>query len=876
MGPQFGEAANWEECRLKAIEWMLARGWGQLLAKKAAFEQSLIYHTLAQLDVWLELFPAFSQPNSNHFGLNENEKRVLFVGSLAHDCGKETEPWQRYIRGGGEPNGVDEATGKVSHIVPELTAAVVKELWPLLGFGAPEEAPVDEIDQLVKLHHKALRTDGALFDAMVQAATGSLTERWKVLSELVDCVDNLVSAAGPVAAKAAASRSVLASHIELSHHLCLPRGVSTGFLHHAAQLAFIEAGYRPLIHYSEGTLYWAPAERTVNPPLPELVRDKLNQELNDRLSKGSAKLVVGSPTATMMPKPELFESDHVREYLEAAKQRVGRGSFAKKPEEVRLKVASNYLALLGNEEPSREELLRQADRIGQAQPDMVVLKFFKAMLLLPAVQESDRTRARTLYDSRFSSGSFDRLMKTSTLMAARDMANCIDPVYRQPASAGSQLEDLDPDRRSAVLIDELAEIASAVFDKVQGMPSRSRALAAMADSFLADLQSPANEDRTPASLAEQDLRSWETSKARIGSIAGARDGFCPLCNRRFSDGNQAVADLIGKPEGFTNRGLVHQPFDKVAICSACRNERVLRQLLLGTTPSGLICLSPPMELGHQSGQDLVTKARELIEAVTANLYQRRLQLGNFSQLRDHMGEWPRLDASSFVRLTSFRNEAHFADARRLLLDAMQSEYDSLDDLNEGWGISFASWNSAVDGLLRGEVQDSIGLQLRDQFFRTSLPFDLVCQTPNLVIFGLFTPISTNAKESETVRGLRELCVGLILGQFLGCAVTFLTPDEPLEFLRPEGVMRTPRIPTIRNLVGGEWVPLGQASRLANLIVLASWLAFIADYPPSNGLLQVLQVRSAGEILRHLEESKSRSATLEEVRHIRKFEREAGL
>jgi len=323
---------------------MASRGWARLLAKRADFEQSLLHHTLAQLDVWLQVFPEFDKPN--HFGLSDDEKRAVFVGSLAHDCGKSTAAWQSYVNRGGEPN-PEEGSGKVSHIVPGLTEEVVKELWPTMGFGSADQAPLSEIDQYVRLHHNVLRTDRAIFQAVLAHAEGAISDRWNTLSRLVDCVDNLVSAQGPLAAQLAARRGLLGDHFAFACHLCSPRGVSTAFLHRSAQQAYDQAGFRPLIHYPDGTLYWALAEGSPGLPPRSAISEQLEAELASSFPKNSADLVVGSPTATMLPKPDLFEPNQIRTYLHIAASRVGRGAFARKKEDDQLRVARAYTILKG-------------------------------------------------------------------------------------------------------------------------------------------------------------------------------------------------------------------------------------------------------------------------------------------------------------------------------------------------------------------------------------------------------------------------------------------------------------------------------------------------------------------------------------------------
>src|SRR5436190_17303940 len=83
--------------RIKAVEFMLARGWKEITAKRRSFEQSLFDHTLIELDSLITLLPllrsTFVPP------LTEQEEQALMTGIVAHDVGKELPEWQEYLMG---------------------------------------------------------------------------------------------------------------------------------------------------------------------------------------------------------------------------------------------------------------------------------------------------------------------------------------------------------------------------------------------------------------------------------------------------------------------------------------------------------------------------------------------------------------------------------------------------------------------------------------------------------------------------------------------------------------------------------------------------------------------------------------------------------
>ncbi|HXG53722.1 MAG TPA: hypothetical protein VNN77_20150 [candidate division Zixibacteria bacterium] len=132
------------EIMTKTAAWMQARGWKQKLAKRREHEQSLFEHSLIELDVLMELLPILASPR--HYGLREEEQRILAVAVLVHDVGKETDAWQAYIRN-------PRRDQWVPHVIPELTRGVVPELCAAVGFQDLAE-PVQRImAHCAEFHH---------------------------------------------------------------------------------------------------------------------------------------------------------------------------------------------------------------------------------------------------------------------------------------------------------------------------------------------------------------------------------------------------------------------------------------------------------------------------------------------------------------------------------------------------------------------------------------------------------------------------------------------------------------------------------------------------------------------------------------------------
>jgi hypothetical protein len=601
----------------KASSWMLARGWKQKIAKRKQFDQSLFEHTLVELDVALQLFPILK---SSQFDISSEEEQILIASIIAHDVGKEKKEWQNYILG---------KSGFVSDVDPELTRNVLRKLCDALDFHNLDQKVFAVIENCVNLHMSHERHEANVISALLQG-----DDRWYTLANLVYHIDNICSAKGIFGSKIALERSLLSKHLKSSYHLVTIRGVSTTALHRAALESFEEVGWKSLLHFSDATLYVCSAASPIPEPTHEMIETRMIELLRDATGRDVTQFIVGSPTANIMPKPELFDFKELGMYLEAATKKIGRKSFITIYEREKKKVASGKKATSGRGKSKAKvvedywkftgksgikyspEMDRDAERISNAQPEMVAFKFFKAAMKSDFIGIDGSKNAQEEYDTIFGPGSWNTLLSTSTLMPDKDMANTVDLFWRLPGQMfeidAIQIEELAPEKRTALLIDVLTKIANKVYESISIKPSRIALAREMAASFIQDLVHPALQ-RDIVELAKTQMEFYYLSKPFAGKQTKKARYICPICNSPFEEGAKASSDLIDKPESHTNRGISHGQFGYITICNSCKYERILRQLLLGKRAAELIIIFPRMNIGPGAGELLVRKAQSLYD-----------------------------------------------------------------------------------------------------------------------------------------------------------------------------------------------------------------------------------------------------------------------
>jgi len=856
-----------------ATQWMVNRGWKRKVAKRREFDQSLLDHSLVELDVGLRLLPILRQPN--HMGMSPEEEQVLAVSLVAHDIGKERPEWQDYILG--------SRREFLSDIDFLLTRSVLPDLCMGLGFPGLDKKVLAVIENCVNLHMSHERGDANVVIAILQG-----TDRWYTLANLVYHIDNICSAKGIFGARDALQRSPLVKHLKTAYHQVIIRGVSTTALHRAALESYQEAGWLPLLHFSDATLYVCSAIQPLQEPTIAEIETRLAKVLDESVAREVASLVVGKEMQNFLPKPDLFDYREIKTYLQEASKRANRLSFMKKPLEYRRDVVKKYLFLKENaiEEPNEGVVESQSNRISSARPEMAVLRFFKYAMSSKLIGADGALAAEQQYDAVFGQGAWTDLKSMSTYMPAPDMAKRIDRFWRLQGKQFdlnvASIEELSPEKRLELLLHTLSGIAAKVYATIPNPPTRKTLAREMAAGFVQDLVNPGTQvDVTE--LARQQMASYAVSKPFAGKQSKKARYVCPMCNSPFDKGIKAAADFIDKPESHTNRGVAHGPFGYITICTTCKHERILRQLLLGERPAELIVIFPRMNIGPGAGEILVRKTQDLYDRA----YE--LMVGNTDDpdRRLWLALTPIIASQTIDQDLSGLTPKHLADLltyrsgeenrrknRRQLEKALKESYENdLDGANVEWGTHFTSWDEAVDAVYANQVNDPAVKQIRAEVYSLYPQMKLICETPHMILL----PVSYTIRlgdDSEANAAFRRIFVAILLGLSLDASVAIVRDTDQIDFQGGEGVAFVPPVATVRELIGSNWVTLSTAEFWFRRIGIASILTNAGQYSERSGLLEVLVAPTAGHVLRRIEQKRTADKlplNYQDVAYLRMFD-----
>jgi hypothetical protein len=856
-----------EEIIAKAVDWMARRGWKEKLAKRRGSEQSLFEHSLIELDVFLELRSILSA--KAHYGLNDIEQQTLVAAIFMHDVGKETEVWQRFISGQGP---------RVPHIIPELTRALVPEVCRAFGFDVGEQVE-RTIAHCAEFHHnRPGRSDGAIFSAMQTDES----DRFQTLADLVKAIDHFCSASQPDDALVTARReSALNLHLAFACHRVAIRGVSSAFLHGAAHDAFEKLGWKRLLIFPEGTVYGGDpiGERVI--PTSDEIRDLLKTEIDRGIARDVTPLMVGSPTGNILPKPDLLAFSESRQYLQSAAKKISPKSFAKKKLTDKRRVVEEYWRLKGrSDKPTDLEVEHKANEISSSQPEMIVFKFFKAMMdpdKVKEVEQEGATLAGQLYEEIFGVGSWAALQSTSTLMPAKDMAKTVDYFWALPGSKvdrpqNESVATVSESERTEGLISLLDEIAKKVYASTNKPSPRERLSSNMAEAFIKDLQQP-SPGGDPRLLSEKQLEHYARSKPFAGKETGKGVYFCPICNTPFdpAGGQRASADFIDNPQTHTNRGIAYGGFGYVMVCSVCYYERLLFQVLLGTRPAQVITLMPRLNIGPAQGKRLVAAVKEWVEEAQGLMrgksetldYGFSLGLTDLAARKLTGRDAFEVQPEDLSSLFTYRFGADTQKKRRQeALKRLKQEFgDEIGEFNSACEQVFSSWDEAVEALIENRIDLPEIRAIRREVFRLYETIHLICQTPNLIFIPLTYEIASGNEESATSKGFRRLFVSLLLSIVLESAVAIHQEGEPVDFQGRSGSAYVPPIPAVRALVGHDWVPLNRTKYWLTAIGAASLLVRATGLPERSALYQILSADPAERLAQRIHEARKTKSGL---------------
>jgi hypothetical protein len=511
------------------------------------------------------------------------------------------------------------------------------------------------------------------------------------------------------------------------------------------------------------------------------------------------------------------------------------------------------------------------------------------------------------YEEQFGAGSFDDLASV-TNDSAINLAKAVDYFLDQDVAStdGKSVKwsSKTPSEQETEVRDRLDKIfKSSIAGLPQGVLTSGLDGVKLAEVFLEDVQL-----RGLARHIEVEARyeSYLSAKQDGQDLA-----FCPYSNEPTQVGNGTGNDLGVSTDGHSNRlpmqGKTWKTWSRgVPMAPASRYEFMLRRLILGRPTEQLIVLLPPAQLGAFEGARLVSQVGQLEETIA--LYSGEFSPDparrfSFSLTELIAAKTQRSLAAPLTDLLGYASSVATTQKHKRAFEKSLREVfsGSIESLNEDCETSFTDWNDALDALFTGQSdQAKLAFKNSDEVrMRRKVSLSLttqgrfVCQTPNMILALLPNAVSMN-KESDVNAAIRQLFLSLVLNNALGVAIAIIQPDEALTFSGCEGSVLVPGNPALRAEVARVRRSQAAAGNPPGVPPTHGWLLphetlpwlkalaalhtlgrehsnqsgkSISVFPSRSAFYDILSARSAGFVLRRMENKLGRSLSVDEMHQL---------
>jgi hypothetical protein len=515
--------------------------------------------------------------------------------------------------------------------------------------------------------------------------------------------------------------------------------------------------------------------------------------------------------------------------------------------------------------------------MGEGYPELAIFKFFKDTLnpKMGLIGASGQRLIKKSYEVIFGIGSFDALVG-SRLQSLTEIAFTVDYFWQLPGAAVG-LDDVErveyapAGKREEALIRILTGIANEAFATMKDPPTIEGLAEKMARILVRDLLVPSGMDEDILSYAKRQLQHYMEAKKNLTRPRDV-EHLCPICNAAFHQGVQMLADISDRTEASSNRAFAYENVSGPVICTSCYYERILRQIILGTKAAELIVLMPRLAMGRIAGEILVDKAEnfrkralELMDWTNPDP-DHRLNLGftNNTARQVLSTDLYGLTPTEIVELFAYRlrGETHNDNIKKIVKFLKKHLGEDIQVARERWSRHFGSWEEVAEEIYHLRFDDAFAQEAREVAYQAGRQFDLVCQTPNLILMPCANPIRRGSAisaegDSETKAAIKRLFVGLVLSLALDCAVAVIGDEESFDTVMTScnGVAYVPPIAPLRQLPklkGATWISVSEAKKWLKALASAFLLTPRLNYPPRNDVFEILTAESPGKLLRRIE------------------------
>ncbi|MBN1800679.1 MAG: type I-D CRISPR-associated protein Cas10d/Csc3 [Candidatus Lokiarchaeota archaeon] len=835
-------------------------------------DQSLLIHSINQASIFLEFFKL----DAFNAKISEIEKIASIISSFFSDIGKSDDEFQNAVNNNSSHK---ESYNHVNKSILNQVEEILDMLKPKIKKSFPNLFQEDgsEWEELIFLvkngicYHEVPNFGRVLNDC--QGLKGP-----QRVAHLVNFVDSLVSNKKISSVFHTINRNQMIQQfikdVHFTYHeISKFRGILSLILSEALIELHKQANYFPLLSFANGVIYYSEnPEKIQFANLQDIVLKKCKKIIaNPEYFDNIYNAIYGSVTTTPVLEPCLLNEGLIRRKLEEG--------YAVKESDLKKEIIAFQKEIekaKGSSENLGPYLIEQTELFDINQN--VLIKKYKRWRsplvfwgsLLKEIKQWDSSINSTglisalfgidesLIDSGYSNGA-KRLPKIKMMVE-------LWKSYIQSRPKQDHFQLIEQGDFNDLFQEWLIENTIAFFKKHETPPLIDEEIFDILDT---DIIYP-----NFSAMNSKKKEFCKTMKDMLDS-KGEKKYLCSFCN--FPTNETALEGLIGKgPRSFSNKlpgGVGFGDKYSAKVCSACRFESLLRNIMMGDVPNSYILIYPELNMTPAVKHQWKNKIEVFI-----NEKMKSINILNHKTLAKAIEKIAIENLSYVSENTLLENRLVSKDKKKQIKKGLESwiqeKFDNFEDFLDLWGksikIKVDNTTELVDAILNNHVDDRELLSHIPQKSTVTYSYS----TPDYVLIFFRYEIG-NKEDSASIKYLRKLWFGILLSQLFFSRIKLINSLNHVELTESQTLVDIPKPGLFAKICQELFSTMGVNNRSNEIVTISNRMTIFRkiskllalesmDPDSEQGFVLKMFNKSRGYILNYFFQNENRRKRINDV------------
>ncbi len=835
-------------------------------------DQSLLIHSINQSSIFLEFF----RLNTFKTKLSAIEKIACIIGSFFSDIGKSNDEFQNAVNNNSSRK---ESFNHISKSVLKQVDQILDVLKPKIEKSFPnlfqnDSSKWEELIFLIKngiCYHEVPNFGRVLNDC--QGLKGP-----QRVAHLINFVDSLVSNKKISTVFQTINRNQMVKQLIRDihftyHEISKFRGILSLLLSEALIKIHKQANYFPLLSFANGVIYFSENPKKIEfTNLRDIVLKKCKKIItNPEYFDNLYNAIFGSVTTTPVLEPCLLNEEFIKRKLEE--------KYTVKESDLKKEINAFQDEIKKDKKTSENlsQYLKEQTKLFNVNYNVLIKKYKRWRS--PLVFWGSLLKEIKQWDSNINSSDL-----ISTMFDVDEAS--IDSGYSNGAKRFPKLKMMvelwksciqkHPNNNNFQIIEQgdfdnlfqewLVENTIAFFKKYE-KPS-------LIDKEIFDIL---DTDIIYPNFSEITIKKKEFCRTikEVLNFEGKKKYLCSFCN--FPTNETALEGLIGKgPRSFSNKlpgGVGFGDKYSAKVCSACKFESLLRNIIMGDVPNSYILIYPELNMTPAVKEQWKNKIDVFI-----NEKMKSINLINHKTLAKAIEKIAMENLSYISEKTLVENRIISKDKKNQIKKGLelwiQKEFENFEDFLDIWGttirIKVDNVTELVSAIINNQIDNYEILSHIPQ--KSTVTYNY--STPDYILIFFRYEIG-NKEDSASIKYLRKLWFGILLSQLFFSRIKLINSLKYVELNESQILIDIPK-PGLFTKISQELFSMTDLRNNSNNIItisnrmvifrkISKLLALESIDPDSEqGFILKMLNKSRGYILNHFFQNESRRLKIKDV------------